>query len=502
MDSLQFYPTPGNVIDKMLALGEVDELIKASKAPVYLLEPSAGTGEILVKVNGKYFDKVKYHFCEIDQQRSDLCAKKNYNGKFRFLGYDFLEYSGTYQFDMILMNPPFADGASHLLKAIEISSKTRIVCLLNAETIRNPFTPERKHLGEILHKHGAQIVYLDGAFSDAERKTDVDVAMVRLDIDKGAVPVTRFDSMAQNGADDITAEIPEMSELEKADYIDALCRSYQKAFDCTRMLWEAYQQMKLFAGPFTNHSDLSKMMEHLFRSTSYAEFNNGYAEQLQMSAWNTVFAKTRLNDYATKSVKDDFAKWAKDQGRVDLNRENVLMLFNSVFGSLGEIKKRSIREGLDVLMRANPDNFDGKNRWEYKTNSQYMVTKKSILNQCYIDYSGHFGVGRQHHSNNSMYDLDRALCFLTGKTYSDVKGFEYLFGAYWSPDLSADQIEARKTGKFETEFFTGICYLKGSVHLTFKDVKLMEACNRFLADGSLPAPEYFAGKNRRDKQNI
>lgn len=46
------------------------------------------------------------------------------------------------------MNPPFSDGVKHLLHAIEIAEKTgsEIVCILNANTIKNPYSNGRKLL--------------------------------------------------------------------------------------------------------------------------------------------------------------------------------------------------------------------------------------------------------------------------------------------------------------------------------------------------------------------
>lgn len=505
----------------MIALAEVSEMLK-SRGRFYLLEPSAGKGDILKYVAKKFAKEIQYYFMEIDQERAEICQKatayefttqfthSKQQEKFRFLGYDFLQYSGTHQFDLILMNPPFNDGAEHLLKAVEISNKTRIVCLLNAETIRNPYSEERRRLASIIEKYNGQIVYLDRAFSDAERRTDVDVAMVRLDVDKA--PMLRIDyGDAYNGPEKTDIDIPNMSEVERTDYIQALCRSYQMAFQSTRALFDAFQDIVLYTSPFIGRLSINSLLEHLFRSNSFTEFNNGYADQLQAHAWEQIFSKTKLKDYATHEVKQNFAQWVKDQGRLDLNAENINTLFAAIFGSLGEIKKRSITEGLQVLLRANDANFEG-NGWgrQWKTNSRYMVTKKSIIPQAFRDYGGRVYVGDRYSSRgNCMYDLDRALCFLTGKVYSEIRGFEYLFEA--APTLQddgrvrlqPDQIEARRSGEFISEFFVGKCYTKaGTVHLTFVDEKVMEACNKFLADGSLPGPEYFAGKNRRDKKDL
>lgn len=57
------------------------------------------------------------------------------------------------------------------------------------------------------------------------------------------------------------------------------------------------------------------------------------------------------------------------------------------------------------------------------------------------------------------------MCYVTGKRYDDVDRIE--------PKLRT----ALPGEKYETEFFFFRAYLKGTVHLEFKDKKLLEAFN-------------------------
>ncbi|WAR46323.1 hypothetical protein [Methylomonas rapida] len=79
------------------------------------------------------------------------------------------------------MNPPFSEGAKHVLKAWEILFDGEIVAILNAETVRNPFSKERLLLLRLIEQHG-EVEFLQEMFvgEDAERKTPVDVALVWL----------------------------------------------------------------------------------------------------------------------------------------------------------------------------------------------------------------------------------------------------------------------------------------------------------------------------------
>ena len=52
----------------------------------------------------------------------------------------------TYKhYDLIIMNPPFDNGDKHLLKAIDLQKNGgAIICLLNAETLKNPYSKYKK----------------------------------------------------------------------------------------------------------------------------------------------------------------------------------------------------------------------------------------------------------------------------------------------------------------------------------------------------------------------
>lgn len=59
------------------------------------------------------------------------------------------------------MNPPFNKGDQHLLKAMELMKGTggQIICILNAETIKNPYSLYRQDLKNKLEKYEAEIEY-------------------------------------------------------------------------------------------------------------------------------------------------------------------------------------------------------------------------------------------------------------------------------------------------------------------------------------------------------
>ena len=165
-----YYPTPQNIIDKMLC--DLDFTMVKS-----ILEPSAGKGDIVEVLKKKEeirsYGHNKYQFdidcIEIDQNLQHILKGKN----FRVVHNDFLTYSTMKEYDLIIMNPPFSNGCKHLLKALEMQQRNggAVVCLLNAETLKNLCSNDRLDLHRKLAEYNAKVEYIQDAFLDAERKT-------------------------------------------------------------------------------------------------------------------------------------------------------------------------------------------------------------------------------------------------------------------------------------------------------------------------------------------
>ena len=167
----EFFPTPRSVANRMI------ERIKGDAR--YYLEPSAGRGDIAETIKDRG-DGWGARAVEVDciESSPDLCAILR--GKdLQIVGSDWLTYEGVSYYDAIVMNPPFGQGARHLLRAWDFMHDGEIVCLLNAETIRNPHTAERKRLAAIVEEHG-DTEDLGACFDSAIRPTDVNVVMVYL----------------------------------------------------------------------------------------------------------------------------------------------------------------------------------------------------------------------------------------------------------------------------------------------------------------------------------
>lgn len=196
----EFYPTPPKLAAKMVNCKFLKSEIKT------ILEPSAGEGDLidflLLTIEClKYRDCCRYIYksdismpyetviegvinefvlpdfkkgkrsekynekVDCIEADSNLCAILR-SKEYRVYNDDFLAWDDDKHFDLIIMNPPFSNGDEHLLKAISIAEKTgsKIICLLNAETIRNPYSNKRKLLTNTLEKYNAEIEFVQNAF--------------------------------------------------------------------------------------------------------------------------------------------------------------------------------------------------------------------------------------------------------------------------------------------------------------------------------------------------
>lgn len=173
------------------------------------MEPSAGKGdlaELYIKFankNRRYgsnFDMDSVDMIEHDANLIALLRGKNY----RVIGDDFLTFHSHKHYDLIIMNPPFSNGDEHLLKALELQADGgQIVCLLNAETIRNPYTNRRKVLKQKLAEYGAKIEFVRDAFKHAQRRTDVEVAIVYVNIPAQRKTSTIFENLKKAQSEEL-----------------------------------------------------------------------------------------------------------------------------------------------------------------------------------------------------------------------------------------------------------------------------------------------------------
>lgn len=315
-DSLDFYPTPDSLaFDMVFSLREVKSGFTTYPKPI--LEPSAGDGALARQVHALAFnvhhdyktgevdqyDKGKARSAELDciELSSDFRAVLKKDG-FRVVHDNFLTFRPTTKYAAIVMNPPFSAGAAHLLKALDIMQDGgKVRCLLNAETLRNPCTNERKELAAKLEELHATVKYIPDAFKSARRAARVEVALVSVDI-PDREPVSRIRLDLKNETAERLKENPEFATLVSSDPITAAIERYNAAAEGVRRIYEEYNGIKsLFSSAGAGKKENPVM--------AFTKSYNDAIRELRGMYWKQLFEMPQLfDDWTNLHYNDEYSK--------------------------------------------------------------------------------------------------------------------------------------------------------------------------------------------------
>ena len=483
-----FYPTPKNLIDKMVS--GVDFKLVGS-----VLEPSAGKGDIVDVVADRlrmyhgrsynYDSRSPYQpdidTIEINPDLRHVLAGKGY----RVVHGDFLTYETYKHYHLIVMNPPFAQGEKHLLKALEMQERGgAIICILNAETIRNPNNLTRVTVNGLLDQYGASIEYLSDEFRQAERKTAVEIALVKVDI-----PAADEESIIINSlkkANEVKVISPgECTDLSEADYVKATITQFKlEAKAGLQLIWD-YKAMKPYLA-------LSKGVLSLCFSNDYSSVHecpneNEYLKRIRAKYWNTLFLSDQFKKQFTCNLLDMCRRDVERLEDYDFNEFNIAEIRISLINKLTKATEDTIVKLFDDLSNKHhyydetSKNIHYYNGW--KTNKAWIINKKVII-PCSL-WNALFELFYTDHGpydpRNYLADIEKTLNYLSNKPKPEVSVYEVIEEAK----------KNRQTKDIDTHYFTMTCYKKGTVHLTFKDEELLKKFNIFGAQhkGWLP-PSY------------
>lgn len=509
----EFFPTPLPLIEKMLEpykgrirVGGWNSYEKDGYklADKIILDPSAGKGDILDFITGAYIlregvnrDSVKDWDREKHGEKTTegSCEQKNVRcierdpelqyllqGKgYRLIDSDFLKYEGDTQFDLILMNPPFSNGDEHLLKAWSIIENGDIVCLLNAETIKNPFTERRKLLIKIIEDSKGSVEYIQNGFTDAERKTSVEVALVRL---TKVTETSKFDFDFKNVSSEKGFNLTEDTIRDLPETLDIVGNMIIQ-FEETKKYFIEYlkvsEALKFYCKPIINfeQSEYRSIMDIIekLKGTKREKFNE-FTDNIRSDMWRIVINKLGMERYMTQSVRKNFESFTSKQGAMQFTKENISHLIQMLIMNGSTILEKAIVEVFDSMTSYYKENRLHVEGW--KTNDSWKVNRKVIFPYG-VNFDNKWSKlsnnGAKFEINHGHYtDIDKVMCYITGTTYERCltihealsKKFEWV--GYIKP---GDKF----SNECQSSFFKIKFWKKGTIHIEFRDVKLWEEFN-------------------------
>lgn len=487
----QFYPTPPSVARKMLA--DLDfRMIQT------VLEPSAGKGDLIMMMAREYsrYGSNRHNLdvdcCEIDpylrsilkynfseEKRRELIDRDGrWSGDANALDSvnahivhdDFLTYRTYKHYDLILMNPPFATGAKHLIRAIEMQKDGgAIVCLLNAETIRNPYTAERMMLADLLKKYGAEIRYIEDAFSgDAERKASVDVAIVRLHFIPEREESTIWERMKKAVDEDVDAPDAELHALVPGDYIEQAITLYRTEVAATMAFVREYKALIPYMSRTLNAKDRFDSAPILTLTVTDDNYVRGfdyqkYMRTVRLKYWRALFENKKFIGRLTSELQKQYREQTERMADYEFSAFNIKQIALEMNASLTQGVEKAIIDLFDKLTvehswypecAANRHYYNG-----WATNKAHKIGKK-----CIIPTHGMFSA---YSWSKETFDVSTAY-----RVISDIeKAFNYLDGGRTDDiDLDARLHTANAQGQtrnIECKYFKIDLYKKGTTHIKF-----------------------------------
>jgi hypothetical protein len=480
----QFYPTPKAVIEYMLAPYRVGgEGYRFHDK--FILEPSAGKGDIADFIVQQRWNRVHLDCIEIDPNLQHILRGKKHN----VVGSDFLTFVPDIKYDFIFMNPPFANGDEHLLHAWEIAGNTDIVCVLNAQTVRNPSTKRRQLLHSLIIDHGS-VSYHSHAFTQAERRTEVEIAIVRLYKKVAPQDDPFFIGMDKEQSFTDFDENSMETGLTIPDAIRDHAKIYAEAKAELLTLSKSMARFSMLAGPLMSRQRAVTDIVKDNLSGDAKSMYNSISLQLNRASWSNIFDKTKLERYMTTKVRENFQEFTMQQGCMAFTEANIKAMFDMLFMNRENILEQALVDVFDMMTNFHRDNRIHIEGW--KTNDAHKVNRKVIV-PYYIEFddryssdkSGRYSIG--YGSKTRLSDIDKALCLITGDQYGDVTLPDRTVqrGIVSCEDALSERFRQigtiRPGDKYEntceSHFFEFKFWKKGTLHMTFKDEWLWEQFN-------------------------
>lgn len=504
-----FYPTPPELVKRMC--------LKIRKNPDRILDPSAGKGDLLEGLSERHyidlssaeaadygkkyriidFSSAKKFAMEIDPDLQNILVAKHY----KLVDNDFLAFAGPDQFDLIIANPPFDEGDQHLLKAISMMYCGQILFLLNAETIRNPYTNTRKELAKKLKELNAEIEFISGAFRDAERQTSVDVALINIMIERKIEDDLFADT--EDRPQDVYAELHEANEVSTGKTIEELVLEYNQIVQIGKETILAFFKNYPKIWKYINlNAELQKYRSNSETLTKRMHTElNAFLHSVRTDFWRRTLDIPQVKKRMTADRLKEFEFQLESRSNMDFTENNIRQFIINLIDTYEESLFQAVLKLFDKMTISHcyddglvTDNIHYYNGW--KTNKAFKVNKKVIL-PVYGSY--HCGKGPFVDEYSGKWKLQ----WSAGEDlFNDIDIVMNYFDAlndYCSVRSALERaLDRQQNRNIESTYFTFTVYKKGTIHLTFNDDDIWRRFNVAAGIGKNFLPQDYGKKSYRE----
>lgn len=489
----EFYPTPKSLLNKIF--DGVDW-----KQVDTILEPSAGKGDIIEFIQNSEEANRYHHNFEIDciEKDPNLQAVLKQKG-FRLVHDDFFTFHTWKQYDLIVMNPPFSCGDKHLLNALKLQEDGgNVICILNAETLKNPYSVTRQALALRLEDLHANVSYMQNEFVSAERKTSVEIAVVKVSIPKKERD-SRIFSELRESKQMSEQTVQEQTSLAENDYIKAAVKQFELETEAGIRLIREYQAMKpymlrsLSGGNLAKNDSILYLTMDKYNPCSPEVTENEFLKVVRLKYWTSIFNDSRFTGHMTSNLLSEYRTQIDKLADYDFSCFNIKTIQADIAIKLVKGVEECIVKLFDELsFQYSYSDELGRNIHYYngwKTNKAWIINKKVILPwmNAWGRFNGLYDPA-SYEIIEKLADIEKALDYLSGSSGNERGIHETLH-------------EAEKIGqtkKIPLKYFTVTFYKKGTRHIEFTNLELLKKLNIFGSQQKGWLPPAYGKKSYSD----
>jgi phospholipid N-methyltransferase len=500
---IDFYPTPKSLAMSMLS--GVDWKLVST-----VLEPSAGKGDLVDMIHtlsgghdawGDRRRSKQVDCIEIDPDLRHVLKGKGYP----VIHDDFLTFRSPKHYDLIVANFPFSEGDRHLQHALTLMEENggTLIALVNAETIRNPYTRLRQSVVDTLNIKGASIDYWAGMFVDAERPTDVEVALVKVQIERPTKVSFLLGNMRQeqdwrsdpDTPDDLVSDNPILAMVERFNLEARAGLSLVDEYLALR----PYMLDTVLTGNKDNdqhaHSILKLSVGDSHNNYGHGDAGlaNDYIVSLRKKYWSALLRHPRFRDTYTSNILDELERQLGRMEDYDFTLFNIMELEAELRSKITSGVEDAIMDMFATFTdryayhdwNSNVHYYNG-----WRTNKSHVINRRVI-----VPING---------SNAYSWDKNRFDSYRIAKEIGDlVKAFDYLagesrFGDMWASALDRIKEFGPLTRNVDFGYFWATFYKKGTCHIEFRDMNLLAKLNIYGSQKKNWLPPSYGKRRYRD----
>jgi hypothetical protein len=473
----QFYPTPRPLAHRLWALFKNKDFQR-------VLEPHGGNGDLIdasplpmqrTRTRGTQVD-----CCEIDIARHPILREKDIN----VVGTDFMQLKSAAIYSHVIANPPFADGVKHLLHAYSILWEGEIAFILNAQTIRNPCTRERRHLVDLIKRYGS-VEFSEGEFEvdEAKRKTTVEVALVwlhkKVDVEADILGNLLDDLKVDASTEEtLAAGFEERRELMlPTTVIENAVVAFNAANKSMREAVMAEAKARYYAAILgetlasRNHDGPKAAPQ---QSIDYVRKTvaTRYLE-LKDRAWAGILRSTnvtsRLSSQAQKRIESEFA----DLKALEFTLVNIYGFLCGLCDSAGAIQIGMACDVFDLFTKYHTENRIFYRGWV--SNNRHRAAGMRLRSTRFI-LPGHgvssYANGLSYESERLLDDIDKVFSMLDGKSEPETS-LRSVFNTHFQELRAGKRIAS---SYFGVRWFRGV----GTIHFYPLSQVIVDRLNRLV----------------------